>query len=197
MAKSTVRRCIRPQCMKIYQSDIRSKYCDCGALLQTAEIELIHKKDNHKKTANSASRNGASAQNAGDEKKSIREEPKEETSGSEMAEKKAYLYLLLDNDEEVEFELGSITRIGRAADLVQVDIDLAQYAGKDVSRKHAVITREKDGYYITNVSQNHSVRIVDQDENETVIEYGKKELLKSEDGILLSRKVLLQFIEEE
>lgn len=109
----------------------------------------------------------------------------------------AYLYLLLDNDEEVEYKLGKTTRIGRASDSVEVDIDLTEYAGKDVSREHVVITKEKDGYFITNVSQNHSVRIIDLEENEKAIEYGKKELLKSEEGILLSKKIFLQFVEEK
>ena len=113
-----------------------------------------------------------------------------------MTESKARLYLLLDN-KEVEFQLSNITRIGRAADGVQVDIDLSEYAGKDVSREHAIIRREKEGYYITNVSRNHSVRIIGEDDNAVALEYGKKVLLKSEYGILLSKKVLLQFVEEE
>ena len=106
------------------------------------------------------------------------------------------MYLLLD-DADVKFELSNITRIGRVADGVQVDIDLSEYAGKDVSREHAVIRKENDGYYITNVSRNHSVRIMGQDDSEVALEYGKKALLQSEDGILLSKKVLLQFVEEE
>lgn len=197
MAKTTVKRCIRPQCMEIYPEKTKNRYCDCGALLQVTEIEIIPKNSNNKKAVNPASQNEVSAANAKNEKPLKREEPKKEIPGSGAAEKKAYLYLLLDNDEEVEFELGGITRIGRTADSVLADIDLTEYAGKDVSREHAIITREKGGCYITNVSRNHSVRLVDRDENEKAIEYGKKELLKSEDGILLSRKVLLQFIEEE
>lgn len=109
----------------------------------------------------------------------------------------AYLYLLLDDDEEVEYKLGKITRIGRASDTAEVDIDLTEYAGKDVSREHAIISKVDDGYYITNVSQNHSVRIIDSDGNEKAIEYKKKELLKSEEGILLSKKIFLQFVEEK
>lgn len=162
MPKSTVKRCVRPQCMKIYPENIKDRYCLCGALLQMVEIEIKSKKNNYKKTS----------------------------------EKKAFLYLLLEEDE-VEFQVSNITRIGRAADGVQVDIDLTEYAGNDVSREHAVITREKDGYYITNVSKNHSVRILDQDEHEAILDYGKRVLLKSEDGILLSKKILLQFVEEK
>ena len=91
---------------------------------------------------------------------------------NETPESRAFLYLLLD-DADVEFEISNFTRIGRAADGVQVDIDLSMYAGKDVSREHAIIRKEKDGYYITNVSRNHSVRIMGQDDNEVALEYGK------------------------
>ncbi len=109
--------------------------------------------------------------------------------------KKACLYLLLD-DREVRFELKDITKIGRAAEGVDVDIDLAPYAGKDVSREHALIMREKDGYYIANISRNHSVRIIDSAGNELALDYGYKIILKPEQGIVLSRKLLLQFMEE-
>lgn len=159
MARKTVKRCMRPQCMEVYLKETRNKYCDCGALLQIAEIEYKEKR-------------------------------------SDVIKKKAYLHLILD-DDEVKYKLGSTTRIGRVTDSVKVDIDLTEYAGKDVSREHAVITKEKDGYYITNMSRNHSVRIIDQSEKVTAIGYGAREQLKSEYGILLSRKILLQFIEEK
>lgn len=151
MTKKKVKRCVRPQCMKIYEETEKNRFCICGAALQAVEINT--------------------------------------------SETKAFLYLLLE-DDDVEFELCNITRIGRAAEGVQVDIDLSEYAGKSVSREHAVIRKEKDGYYITNVSRNHSVRIIDQDNNAAALAYGTKVLLKSEDGILLSKKVLLQFVEE-
>lgn len=115
---------------------------------------------------------------------------------SETAKKIACLYLILD-DAKIKFELGSITRIGRTTDSTQVDIDLTEYAGKDISREHAVIMRERDGYYITNMSRSHSVRIIDPNKQVTAIQCGKRELLKPEYGILLSRKLLLQFMEEE
>ena len=194
MAKIKVKRCIRPQCMEIYHEGEKNRYCGCGSLLQVTEIEVKPKKNNYKKTTNPTEKKVSTVKNGENEEPIKQEVPAlSETDGKES---RAFLYLLLDNDE-VEYELGSVTRIGRVTDSVQVDIDLTEYAGKNVSREHAVITKEKDSYYITNVSHNHSVRIVDQDENETVIEYGKKELLKTEDGILLSKKVLLQFIEEE
>ncbi len=164
MPKKIVKRCIRPQCMKIYDEIEKNRFCMCGALLQKVEIDTKSKKHTYK--------------------------------NFKLTESKARLYLLLDN-KEVEFQLSNITRIGRGADGVQVDIDLSEYAGKDVSREHAIIRREKDGYYITNVSRNHSVRIIGEDDNAVALEYGKKVLLKSEYGILLSKKVLLQFVEEE
>ena len=173
MSKSIVKRCVRPQCMEIYPETIRNRFCSCGALLQMIEIEVKTQKNTYKKPVN--------------------QEGKKEDY--DYRKQTAFLYLLLE-DKEVKFELSNNTRIGRSADGVQVDIDLAEYAGKDVSREHAVIKKEKDGYYITNVSKNHSVRIMDQDENEVALEFGKKVLLKSEDGILLSKKILLQFVEE-
>lgn len=181
MPKKIVKRCVRPQCMEIYDETERNRFCMCGALLQIVEIEVKPKKNTYKKPESTS-------------KPKVDPTPKPDVE--DIPETKAFLYLLLD-DDDVEFELSSITRIGRAADGVQVDIDLSEYAGKEVSREHAVIRKEKDGYYIANVSRNHSVRIIDQDDNEVALEYGKKVRLKSEDGILLSKKVLLQFVEEE
>lgn len=233
MSKSTVKRCVRPQCMEIYPETIKNRYCLCGALIQTVEIEVKPQKNNNKKTVNQGSKKeDAGYQKKKDnleknelEKKEVLPVEKEikpvldnesransneskvlnssdfegrntrDNVDNEEQATKAYLYLLLD-DDEVEFELTNITRIGRRAEGVQVDFDLSEYAGKDVSREHAVIRKEKDAYYITNVSQNHSVKIIDQDDNEVALEYGKKVLLKSEDGILLSKKILLQFVEE-
>lgn len=170
-----VKRCIRPQCMAIYKENCKYRYCDCGALLQLVEIESGPRKN--KKTT------------------SYINEEKCDSKGLKTQE--AVLYLLLDNNEEIEYKLGKKTLIGRTSDSVQVDIDLSQYAGKAVSRRHAVISRESNGYYITNLSQTHSVRLVDAKDHERAMEYGQKELLRSEDGILLSRKILLQFIEGE
>lgn len=248
MPKKKVKRCVRPQCMEIYDEIEKNKFCMCGALLQIAEIEVKPKKNTYKKIVspskpkvnptpklieksdqlseeeieqdfnnifdddtenvdNQSEQTGINdydkdvtqdeaeldffGVDAGDD--SVEEE---KDYDNDTPESKAFLYLLLD-DEDVEFELSSITRIGRVADGVQVDIDLSKYVGKEVSREHAVIRKEKDGYYITNVSRNHSVKIMDQDDNEVALEYGKKVLLKSEDGILLSKKVLLQFVEEK
>lgn len=244
MPKKTVKRCVRPQCMEIYEETEKNRFCMCGAMLQIAEIDIKPKKNTYKKPANTSKpRNNpvpkkdedvVSASN--EEETKGRQENKskdesdvitntlEQNSSDEPAddeefdffrvdeetdlsedeadedetneETRAFLYLLLD-DDDIEFELSNSTRIGRAADGVQVDVDLSEYAGKDVSREHAVIRKEKDGYYITNVSRNHSVRLMDQDDNEVALEYGKKALLKTGDGIILSKKILLQFEEEE
>lgn len=172
MTEKIVKRCIRPQCRKIYAETEKSKFCMCGAILETVEIDIKMKINLYKKPLKSA-------------------KPKE----NPMPDTKAFLYLILDNDE-VEFHLSDVTRIGRSTEEKQVDIDLSEYAGKEVSRDHAVIRREKDSYYITNVSRNHSVRIMDQQDNVIALEYGKKALLKTGNGIILSRKVLLQFEEK-
>ncbi len=290
MPKKKVKRCIRPQCMMIYPENTKNVFCDCGALLELAQIEVVNKKNNiNTKKANNHNQKKKTpgkkdvitkkldvssekiaekeikteisvedlkekaiideeisikedvgilsvvdeqpddaSEEFDEESENITEELDDEVSDDEASDEidlfgidisdgeirtdkdivpeelvdkeetdAAYLYLLLDNDEEVEYKLGKTTRIGRASDSVEVDIDLTEYAGKDVSREHVVITKEKDGYFITNVSQNHSVRIIDLEENEKAIEYGKKELLKSEEGILLSKKIFLQFVEEK
>lgn len=191
MPKKKVKRCVRPQCMELYEETEKNRICMCGALLQIVEIDIKPQKNTYKKVVNTS-------------KSKVNPIPKkddvdaltsnEETDSNE--EKRAFLYLLLD-DGEIEFELSNITRIGRAADGVQVDINLSEYAGKNVSREHAVIRKEKEGYYITNVSRNHSVRLMGQDDNEVALGYGKKALLKTGDGIILSKKILLQFEEEE
>ncbi len=190
MQKKTVKRCVRPQCMEIYEETDKNRFCICGALLQMVELDIKSKKNAYEKSGNTVK----SETNSIFEQNGSQIEVNNEQM--EYSESKAFLYLLLD-DDDIEFELSNITRIGRAAVGVQVDIDLTEYAGKDVSREHAVIQKEKDGYYITNVSRNHSVRIMDCDDNEVAIEYGRRALLKTGDGIILSRKVLLQFEEEE
>ena len=290
MPKKKVKRCIRPQCMMIYPENTKNVFCDCGALLELAQIEVVNKKNNiNTKKANNQNQKKKTpykkdvitkkfdvssekiaekeikteisvedlkekaiideeisinedvgilsvvdeqpddaTEEFDEESENITEELDDEVSDDEASDEidlfgtdisdgeirtdkdivpeelvdkeetdAAYLYLLLDNDEEVEYKLGKTTRIGRASDSVEVDIDLTEYAGKDVSREHVVITKEKDGYFITNVSQNHSVRIIDLEENEKAIESGKKELLKSEEGILIRKKIFLQFVEEK
>jgi len=214
MPKSTVKRCVRPQCMEIYSETAKNRYCMCGALLQVVEIEIKPKKSNYRKPVNPTNKNvEKDYQKKNEVQKSIDDVIKdelpvedtmpieedffeEENVEEDERHTNAFLYLLLE-DDDVEFELSNITRIGRAADGVHVDIDLTEYAGKEVSREHAVIIKEKEGYYLTNLSRNHSVRIMDQDNIDQALEYGKKVLLKSEDGILLSKKILLQFVEEE
>lgn len=201
MPKKIVKRCVRPQCMEIYEEVEKNRFCMCGALLQITEIDIKPKKNTYKKPAGASKPKadltpkkeefdffGADEETDSEEYEADNNEPNDN--------KKAFLYLLLE-DDDVEFELSNITRIGRLADGVQVDIDLSEYAGKDVSREHAVIRKEKDGYYITNVSRNHSVRLMDQYNNEVALAYGKKAFLRTGDGIILSKKILLQFEEEE
>lgn len=224
MPKSKVKRCVRPQCMEIYPESEKNKYCMCGALLQLVEIEVTPKTNKPKKNSDTKSVKSRSDDKNKDrqvkgngEKKKERPTPKPEKDESseesneilnvitetklsnpdnDVSQNNASLYLLLD-DDEVKFEISDMVKIGRSTEEIKVDVDLAAYAGKDVSREHAVIKKEQDGYYITNVSKNHSVRIIDQNDNETALEYGKKVRLRSEDGILLSKKVLLQFVEED
>ena len=187
---------MRPQCMEIYPESEKNKYCLCGALLQLVEIEIKPKTNRQKKNADTSS--GNNRQN--DKKKSGKAkgngEKKSTKSENDVYKAKASLYLLLD-DEDIKFDVSDVVKIGRETEENKVDIDLSAYVGKDVSRQHAVIKREKDGYYITNVSKNHSVRIIDQNDKETALEYGKKVRLRTEDGILLSKKILFQLVKEE
>ena len=44
MPKKIVKRCIRPQCMKIYDEIEKNRFCMCGALLQKVEIDTTSKK---------------------------------------------------------------------------------------------------------------------------------------------------------
>ncbi|MBR5509969.1 MAG: FHA domain-containing protein [Lachnospiraceae bacterium] len=103
----------------------------------------------------------------------------------------AYLYLMLDDGQEVEYKLGKTVLIGRKSDTVCVDIDLSEYRGL-VSRRHAQISREEDGYYMTRLSENHSVHI-----NGKPLASGEKRKLQSEDVVVLSKKILFQFEEGE
>lgn len=173
MNKDTVKRCIRPQCMEIYREDTKNRYCDCGALLQYTEIESNYKKNNKKPYANTRK------DSAG-------------VSGIEKKEKAASLFLLLEDGREIEFKLGNTALIGRTVDSIAADIDLDQYSGNQISRRHAKVSREPEGYYITNLSRKHSVHI-----NEKALAFGEKILLKPQDAVILSRKFLLQFEEGE
>lgn len=167
MSKKTVKRCSRPQCMAVYSEDNSNKYCDCGALLQLAEMEFPDKNSDKPR--------------------------KENVRPAIISKPLGYLYLIPEDEdeEETKFKLGRRTLIGRSSDMAAVDVDLSQFGGS-ISRKHALITCEKDGFYITNLSENHSVHV-----NNKVVVNGQKMKLTSEDGIILSKKVLLQFEEGE
>lgn len=225
MSKKTVKRCVRPQCMEVYLEDSTNKYCDCGALLQVVEIEIPNNYTNKPRKEPNPS-TGAPSGNKPDssvvQPRVENTKPSEETATSETdtsAVKKeafnffddgtsqvsvkpspvakpeplGYLYLIPENEdeEEVEYRLGRKTIIGRSSDPIAVDVDLSQFGGI-ISRKHALITCETDGFYITNLSENHSVHV-----NNKVVVSGQKMKLTSEDGIILSKKVLLQFEEGE
>lgn len=177
MSKKIVKRCIRPQCMEIYREDNSNKYCACGAFLLLTEIEeqdSTHYKSGEKVNASTESGNSTKSE-----------------SGDGQSETLGYLYLLPEDEEEkeVEFKLGRRTIVGRSSDTMTVDVDLSQFGGL-ISRKHVLITCEEDGFYVTNLSENHSVHV-----NNKVVVRGNKMKLESEDGIILSKKVLLQFEE--
>ena len=222
MSKKTVKRCIRPQCMEIYSEDSLNRYCDCGALLQVTEIEIPdrkpfgQRKDPVRKEENNARKPEdrgvrVSAEGADNVEKPVENEANAgndngfdffgESSTKPVStpitpvnsQPLGHLYLIPENEDEdeTEYKLGKRTLIGRSSDTMAVDVDLAQFGGL-ISRKHALITYEQDGFYITNLSENHSVHV-----NNKVVVSGQKTKLTSEDGVILSKKVLLQFEEGE
>ena len=225
MSKKTVKRCVRPQCMEVYSEDCSNKYCECGALLQVVEIDIPNKYT-YKPRKEVDPSTGAPSGNKPDSRvaqprvENIKPLEKPLTSETDIdggkragfdffdegtsqvtvkpspvakPEPLGYLYLIPENEdeEEVEYRLGRKTIIGRSSDPIAVDVDLSQFGGL-ISRKHALITCEADGFYITNLSENHSVHV-----NNKVVVNGQKMKLTSEDGIILSKKVLLQFEEGE
>lgn len=226
MRKKTVKRCIRPQCMEVYPEDTPSKYCDCGALLQVTEIEIPDRKTfvpkegpgpkeenpNDGKKSEGGETHISSEKTVKVQKLMFSETSKQASNENEFdffgenigtpasssvtsngSHLLGHLYLIPENetDHETEYILGIKTIIGRTSDTMAVDVDLSQFGGL-ISRKHALITCEKDGFYITNLSENHSVHV-----NNKVVAHGQKMKLASEDGIILSKKVLLQFEEGE
>ncbi len=225
MSKKTVKRCIRPQCMEIYSEEKTNKYCDCGAILQVTEIEIPdrkpfgQRKDPVRKEENNVEKKPAdrgihvfSEETANEGKPMVNEtsanaenvngfdflgesttQPVSAPITSVISQPLGYLYLIPDNEDEdeTEYKLGQRTLIGRSSDTIAVDVDLSQFGGL-ISRKHALITFEQDGFYITNLSENHSVHV-----NNKVVVSGQKMKLTSEDGVVLSKKVLLQFEEGE
>lgn len=223
MSKRTVKRCIRPQCMEIYSKDNTNKYCDCGALLQLTEIEMPDRKTFGQKKASHRKEEsvcGKKSDGRGDHSSVERIEKTDKPVSNETSAKPedgfdffgesitkpvsvpitpvapeplGHLYLIPENEDEDEtaYKLGQRTLIGRSSDTMAVDVDLSQFGGL-ISRKHALITHEPDGFYIMNLSENHSVHV-----NNKVVVYGQKMKLTSEDGVILSKKVLLQFEEGE
>lgn len=151
-----IKKCIRPQCMKIYKETDARKFCACGTQLQNIETK-----------------------------------PK----SGEASESKI-LSLILD-DGNIDFPLSDVTRIGRSVEGASVEIDLTKYAERDVSKKHAVVFKENDYYCITNTSKSRSVTIIHTDNSQTPLVYNQSTILKTGDGIVLSKKVLLEFKEGE
>ena len=188
MNKKMVKRCIRPQCMRVYSVEYINKYCDCGALLQVTGIEISNKQpfEQTKEPYRKEEKDYEKKPSDGDTIVSTPITPV-------ISQPMGHLYLIPENEDEdeIEYKLGQKTLIGRSSDTMAVDVNLSQFGGL-ISRKHAVITYEQDGFYITNLSENHSVHV-----NNKVVAKGQKMKLSSEDGVILSKKVLLQFEEGE
>ena len=199
MSKKNVKRCIRPQCMEVYPENTSGKYCDCGAILQATEIEIPDRKTTEQKKPEERSTRDSVEKTGKTEKQAVSETSTKETKTVSLSTTGtimiplAYLYLIPENEDEdeTEYKLGKRTLIGRSSDTMAVDVDLSEFGGL-ISRKHALITYEQDGFYITNLSENHSVHI-----NNKVVVNGQKMKLTSGDGVILSKKVLLQFEEGE
>lgn len=223
MGKAKVKQCVRPQCRLVYPEEYTGRYCDCGAILQLAEIDIKYRK--YRSESQKEEQTNIEVKETADEsevkdtmKESLSQENMNESVSPEIMEEaesqekihefetavnselavvetpeygNGYLYLILDNDEEIEYKLGKEVYIGRNTDSISVDIDLSEYTDK-VSRKHVVIKWEAGGYYLTNLSETYSVHIEGK-----AIAYGEKKLLQSEDSILLSRTILFLFIEGE
>ena len=225
MSTKTVKRCIRPQCMEVYAEDNSNKYCACGALLQLTEIEIPDRKQYGQKKESLRNEDNIDGKKSTESIRRVSEKKADnvempvdgETSFKvanaggfdffgesatktiltpvtpEASKTLGHLFLIPENEDEdeIEYKLGIKTLIGRSSDTMEVDVDLSQFGGL-ISRKHALITYEQDGFYIENLSENHSVHV-----NNKVVISGQKMKLTSEDGVILSKKVLLQFEEGE
>ena len=60
MPKKTVKICIRPQCMEMYEETEKNKFCMCGAFLQIVEVEVKPKKSTYKKSVSPSKPKGNS-----------------------------------------------------------------------------------------------------------------------------------------
>lgn len=103
---------------------------------------------------------------------------------------KAHLVLLLDDGSEKIFALSDRCVIGVSSESNTPDIDLRPYVGETkVSKKHALIYKDRGGYFIKNTSKNHSVHL-----NEKAI-VNEPVKLQSGDMIVLSKAIVFQFEE--
>ncbi|MBP3917434.1 FHA domain-containing protein [Clostridium sp.] len=83
------------------------------------------------------------------------------------------------------------TSIGRRSVAETPDIDLSMYDRKNItSRKHALIYKLKDNYYVRNESSKNSLHV-----NKKSIKKGEDYMLSSGDLIILSRAYVLEFLE--
>lgn len=244
MPKKITIRCVRPQCMAIYKEDYKSRFCECGALVQKVEFEEPQKKNPQKKLSGGSNPKNQIQNKKDDIKKEelnkkdivsesladeveqtesekIRTEMilKDDIDGEEIETlveelcpeseepmidffamdetpkkgKDAYIYLLLDDDNEVEYKLSKRILIGRTTENEEVDVDLTQYPNANqISRKHALIEQREDGYYITKISKSHSLHV-----NEKAVDTDEEIRLVSGDMIIFSRVMAFQFEEVE
>ncbi|WP_026522725.1 FHA domain-containing protein [Butyrivibrio sp. VCB2001] len=158
------KKCVRPQCGTTYSITPVRKYCDCGALLVDSDTAP--------------------------EKKVVPINKPENRPQKPRTNKKAQLVLLLDDDQEIAFELKQSNTIGMSTDKGPVDIDLTQYTQREfISRRHAQIYLKDNTYYITKITKKHSVHV-----NEKAVSDAPIKLI-SGDMVLLSKKLVFQFEE--
>ena len=83
------------------------------------------------------------------------------------------------------------TTVGRRSVAETPDIDLSMYDRKNItSRKHALIYKFKDNYYVRNESSKNSLHV-----NKKSIKKGEEYMLSLGDLIILSRAYVLEFLE--
>ena len=83
------------------------------------------------------------------------------------------------------------TTVGRRSVAETPDIDLSMYDRKNItSRKHALIYKFKDNYYVRNESSKNSLHV-----NKKSIKKGEDYMLSLGDLIILSRAYVLEFLE--
>ena len=84
--------------------------------------------------------------------------------------------------------------IGRNSSEFTPDIDLQEIDDENaISRKHLLVYKEDDNYYIRNISKNCSVHIKRYDEDETkVVPFNESMIIEDGDFIVLSEKFILE-----